>query len=146
MVTHICVHSGQCVALTIEQVHLGQLKQRTDNGALPVSFRCKVVETRQASEKNTCYYNLKLTMIISEEIKQQIIIYFIYLKVLQVFSVRFSSVITVGFGIFNIHSIECPYTQHLFNSTGMTSFQPEVVFLAKAKSHTHSHIRGISLK
>ena len=78
------------------------------------------------------------------KLKQQI--YIFHLLKVQVFSARFSSDITVGCGIFNIQSIECPYTQHLFNSTGMTSFQPEVVFLAIAKSHTHSHIRGISLK
>ena len=41
--------------------------------------------------------------------------------------------------MFNIQSIECPYTKHLFDSTGMTSFQPEVDLLAKAKSHTLSH-------
>ena len=68
--------------------------------------------TCQVSEKT--HYKLLQFKIdidyIRVTIKQQIIIYFIYLKVLQVFSVRFSSVITVGFGIFNIHSIECPYT------------------------------------
>ena len=42
--------------------------------------------------------------------------------------------------MFNIQSIECPYTQHLFDFTGKTSFQPEVDLLAKAKiTHTLSH-------
>ena len=47
--------------------------------------------------------------------------------------------------MFNIQSIEFPYTQHLFDFTGKTSFQPEVDLLAKAKiTHTHTLTSGVS--